>query len=574
MRRTGMDSWRKLGNTLLGPSSLTTGGRLRRATTTPGSAMCSVERPRAWSSRTCRHFGAESTDRKTDESARPAGGQAREWSSRASTALPPDSTPMLSSQSLSWRKTYWRPLVILPSAVGVGGLRSRQGRGPVGRQGTCRPGEQALDWLLQDLTWCGQRLDDGNAHLTPGSGRVCVFGAAIRTWPECAKDALATLPGEERERWKRLWSDVDTLLLRVSAVNEMTRERNRDIHRDRDQQVGMIRGGDTRRTVGRSLRAYPGASRIRLGGSCRAPARCRTQWRALTRGSPVHERPEFGRVENHQLETPLVRVKASMAVARRCATAARSAPGTNGHASPITLLVSGHAKTKVRAAPAVWGLASTGSRDRLGKLHIFRSISSPDTECLRLPQINVELAQLSINHDLLVRLDVGHPVRDEIGRPRLLGGSFRSCGNNLASKARQQVERDDGGPFAQIERGDVALFNRDQPLYAVLGTLARESLTRSGSMSKPRALQAYSSGRRTEMRPSPQPRSQTTSLLVTLASRSSASTTFCGVGSYSTSVIAVCPARAGRSFEVAGRMSIRRVTVRGPFGPGMIALMV
>ena len=23
---------------------------------------------------------------------------------------------------------------------------------------------QALDWLRQDLTWCGQRLDDGNAE--------------------------------------------------------------------------------------------------------------------------------------------------------------------------------------------------------------------------------------------------------------------------------------------------------------------------------------------------------------------------------------------------------------------------
>ena len=34
---------------------------------------------------------------------------------------------------------------------------------------------------------------------------------------------------------------------------------------------------------------------------------------------------------------------------------------------------------------------------------------------------------------------------------------------------RQQVERDDGRPFAQVEREDVALFNRDQPLYALLG---------------------------------------------------------------------------------------------------------
>ena len=32
-----------------------------------------------------------------------------------------------------------------------------------------------------------------------------------------AKDALARLPDEERERWERLWSDVDALLRSVSA---------------------------------------------------------------------------------------------------------------------------------------------------------------------------------------------------------------------------------------------------------------------------------------------------------------------------------------------------------------------
>ena len=75
----------------------------------------------------------------------------------------------------------------------------------------------ALDWLRQDLTWCGQRLDDGNA----------VTNARIRQgvqfwWgdPDLAgvhaEDALAMLPDEERERWERLWSDVDALLRRAS----------------------------------------------------------------------------------------------------------------------------------------------------------------------------------------------------------------------------------------------------------------------------------------------------------------------------------------------------------------------
>ncbi len=35
--------------------------------------------------------------------------------------------------------------------------------------------------------------------------------------PGVAKDALSRLPDEERERWERLWSDVDALLRRVSV---------------------------------------------------------------------------------------------------------------------------------------------------------------------------------------------------------------------------------------------------------------------------------------------------------------------------------------------------------------------
>ena len=50
-------------------------------------------------------------------------------------------------------------------------------------------------------------------RLTPGSGRGCNSGGGILTWPASArKDALARLPDEERERWERLWSDVDALL--------------------------------------------------------------------------------------------------------------------------------------------------------------------------------------------------------------------------------------------------------------------------------------------------------------------------------------------------------------------------
>jgi len=77
---------------------------------------------------------------------------------------------------------------------------------------------QALDWLRQDLTWCGQRLDDDNAQINARIRQGLQFWwgdpdlSGVR-----AKDALARLPDEERERWERLWSDVDGLLRRVSV---------------------------------------------------------------------------------------------------------------------------------------------------------------------------------------------------------------------------------------------------------------------------------------------------------------------------------------------------------------------
>jgi len=77
---------------------------------------------------------------------------------------------------------------------------------------------QALDWLRQELSWCGQRLDDGNAQINARIRQGLQFWwgdpdlSGVR-----AKDALARLPDEERERWERLWSDVEGLLRRVSV---------------------------------------------------------------------------------------------------------------------------------------------------------------------------------------------------------------------------------------------------------------------------------------------------------------------------------------------------------------------
>jgi hypothetical protein len=76
---------------------------------------------------------------------------------------------------------------------------------------------QALDWLRQDLAWWGKALGSGGART---NARV---REKLRQWQTDgdlagvrARDALARLPNEERKQWDRFWSDVDTLLRRVS----------------------------------------------------------------------------------------------------------------------------------------------------------------------------------------------------------------------------------------------------------------------------------------------------------------------------------------------------------------------
>jgi serine/threonine-protein kinase len=76
---------------------------------------------------------------------------------------------------------------------------------------------QALDWLRQDLDWCGQRIDDKNAQANDWIRQrlqLCLGDpdlGGVR-----ATDALANLPDEERMQWEQLWSDVESLLRRVS----------------------------------------------------------------------------------------------------------------------------------------------------------------------------------------------------------------------------------------------------------------------------------------------------------------------------------------------------------------------
>jgi serine/threonine-protein kinase len=77
---------------------------------------------------------------------------------------------------------------------------------------------QALDWLRQDLTWWGKRLDDGNAQTNAQiRQRLQLWQGDTDLAGVRANDALARLPDEEREWWERLWSDVGALLRRMSV---------------------------------------------------------------------------------------------------------------------------------------------------------------------------------------------------------------------------------------------------------------------------------------------------------------------------------------------------------------------
>ncbi len=77
---------------------------------------------------------------------------------------------------------------------------------------------QALEWLGQNLAWCGKRLEDGDADTNARTRQ------RLQRWqsdPDLAgvraRDALVKLTDEERGRWERLWSDVDAHLRQVGA---------------------------------------------------------------------------------------------------------------------------------------------------------------------------------------------------------------------------------------------------------------------------------------------------------------------------------------------------------------------
>jgi serine/threonine-protein kinase len=79
---------------------------------------------------------------------------------------------------------------------------------------------QALDWLKADLArWASRARGDRPADRTP-------VRQALRRWKEdpdlagVRGEALAKLPGAEREPWKELWQEVDAVLTRLDAAEK------------------------------------------------------------------------------------------------------------------------------------------------------------------------------------------------------------------------------------------------------------------------------------------------------------------------------------------------------------------
>ena len=133
-------------------------------TTMPGSATCFAARPRASFSRKLPAFRCGETPQDKDEGLALPAGRLVSLSSRASGCA----VAGLYSEAFVAESKLAEDVLAAnryhAACGGVGGLRSRWGPGPVARRGTCPPAPASPEWLRQDLTWSGQRLDDGNAQ--------------------------------------------------------------------------------------------------------------------------------------------------------------------------------------------------------------------------------------------------------------------------------------------------------------------------------------------------------------------------------------------------------------------------
>jgi tetratricopeptide (TPR) repeat protein len=89
---------------------------------------------------------------------------------------------------------------------------------PAGEAERARLRAQALDWLRADLAWWAKAAESGDPD-----ARAAVK-AMLSHWKEDSDlagirdaDALAKLPEDERDAWRKLWADVEDLLAKAEA---------------------------------------------------------------------------------------------------------------------------------------------------------------------------------------------------------------------------------------------------------------------------------------------------------------------------------------------------------------------
>jgi tetratricopeptide (TPR) repeat protein len=97
--------------------------------------------------------------------------------------------------------------------------RAGGGRGkddpPLDDEARARWRKQALDWLKADLELWGRQVQDGPPAARAAAGQKLAQWQGDPALAGVRGGAIAELPEAEREAWRQLWADVETLLARV-----------------------------------------------------------------------------------------------------------------------------------------------------------------------------------------------------------------------------------------------------------------------------------------------------------------------------------------------------------------------
>ena len=139
--------------------------------------------------------------------------------SASSTPAPPGSTPKHSRQTPSWPTTAGPGTPTTPPAPPrMAGCGQGQDDPPPDAAARARLRGQALAWLQGELAAWSRTLGDGKPASRTAALRVLTHW---KTDPDLAgvrdEAGLARLPEDERQPWRALWADVDTLLKKVQA---------------------------------------------------------------------------------------------------------------------------------------------------------------------------------------------------------------------------------------------------------------------------------------------------------------------------------------------------------------------